>query len=243
MKKEMRKILFALSGLVFLTSCLKGSFESNYASLCSFEFGREIQDSVYFAESFMDGGLVFANARNASGELIGGFALSKQCDKVYKPNHRSRSLFCVADTTALGQVFSVYIQNPDKKTPEKDVVFASTQYGIIMPKVCFINNTNDTANIILYGRGEDVKPFAKGDYLKLIVTAFLDGKEKTKKAEAYLANYTDKGLMVLRDWTEFKLNELGDFDYLDFELESNRPDDLPMAFCMDNMISQISIKQ
>lgn len=243
MKKNIKNILLTLSGLALITGCLKGSFESNYSSICGFEFGREMKDSVYFAESFMDGGLVFANARNASGELIGGFALSKKCDKIYKPDHRSRSLFCVADTTALGEVFSVYVQNPDKKVPEKDIVFASTQYGIIVPKVCFINNTNDAANIILYGRGDDVLPFAEGNYLKLTVTAFLDGKEKEKKAEAYLANYTEKGLMVLRDWTEFKLNELGDFDYLDFQLESNRESDIPMSFCMDNMISQINIKQ
>ena len=238
----MKKIYIVLLAAVLATACLKGSYESNYNAVCNFEF-VDIQniDSIYHKNSFGEGGFIFCNKNDGTSEDIkGGFIFSMLCDTTYKAGHVSRSPFCVADTTAIGKCFLVYWKQDEASMPEHDIVFASSQYGTATPKNCYINNTNEVANIAMFGK-DGVPAFAEGDYLKLTVSATLNNVVKEKKAEIFLAKY-EGTLKVLTDWTKFDISGLGDFDYLDFNLSSNRSD-LPMRCCMDLFVVQVAIKQ
>jgi len=236
----MKKLLVILIGAVCITSCLKGSYQSNYTAVCSFEFNNIFKDSLYSKSYFAEGGFVFNSFRNKSEQFLGGFMISMKCDTIYKSGHISRSPYCVADTTAIGKCFLVFKQSEKETMPEHDIIFLSTEAGIAMPQNCYVNNTNDVANIVMFGR-DAVPAFKEGDYLKLTITATLGGKVKDKKVEVNLAEY--KGVLkVLKDWKLVNLTSLGDFDFLDFELTSNR-NDIPMLFCMDHFVAKVDISQ
>lgn len=236
----MKKLLIALVGVALMTSCLKGSYKSDYTATCSFEFSEAFSDSLYYKTYFSDGGFVFNSFRNNADEIPGGFMISMKCDPVYKAGHVSRSPYCVADTTALGKCFLVFRQLDDKSMPEHDIIFISTEIGAALPKLCYINNTNEVANIAKFGKGE-IPAFAEGDYLKMTISATLNNNVKDAKVEAYLAKY-EGSLKVITDWKLVDLNPLGDFDSLDIVLSSNRTD-IPMNFCMDEFVARVSIAQ
>ena len=52
----MKKLLVILIGAVCITSCLKGSYQSNYTAVCSFEFNNIFKDSLYSKSYFAEGG-------------------------------------------------------------------------------------------------------------------------------------------------------------------------------------------
>ena len=246
------------------TSCLKGSYEVTDYIISDFDaldrhYIVEL-DSVYNILPFIDRGYIGYNNRHRDydpstdpsdasvtvreyGYFTGGFSLSMKCDSLVKEGHVTRSEYCVADSTGhrFSAVFAVYYQNPDPaQMPDHDIVFVSSVFGSCTPSVCFVQNTNATVNLVRYGDA-DIPPFAQGDYIKLQAVGILDGKTSAP-AEMYLANYDGNGLSVVKKWTEFNLSPVGDFDYLDFTLSSNRTD-IPLFFCLDDLNCRIQLSR
>lgn len=236
--------LLAVAALA--SSCLDGSYYSTYIANCDFDwtdFAHQYPDSIYNTQAFVDGNSMVFNVKRDQDtkEFLGGFTISMLCDTIVEPGHVSRSQYCVADTTGafLSTGFIVLTQNPDpEKMPEHDIIFVQTDAGRAAANMAFICNTNNVANLILYGNDE-IPPFEMGDYLTVTFTTFLKGaKQKSKTAD--LARYSDKERKTVITWEKVDLNELGEFDCVDIDLASNRTD-IPMMCCIDSFRATVTI--
>lgn len=95
---------------------------------------------------------------------------------------------------------------------------------------------NNTAEVV-----EAVKQnFVDGDRLVLKATGYLNGT-KTGEAEIELAEYTEQKDSIIVNWTPFDLDKLGKVQYVEFEMISTK-DNIPTAFCMDDMVARISLE-
>jgi len=256
---KLSKLLGVTAFAAALHGCVgNGSFKSEYTDYCSFEYtsvsGFYTADSLYFSTDFTQGPstgtLAFHGKRNAEvsdiDDFKGGFMLSLLRDTVVAQGHlqgtnltRSKHSV-VADTTGANNSKGFAIFKYDYgNMPSPCVTFLMSQYeGFCLPRHMSVCNTNFVANSVTYGNG-DCRAFQSGDYLKLIITG-TNGGVTSGKAEFVLASCTDSGLNVVTTWKKFDLSDLGDFDTLDFTMESNVPG-APLQCCIDGLVVSVSV--
>lgn len=159
--------------------------------------------------------------------------------------------------------------------PEHDFQFFLAQgyTGSMTPISCLVANTAFT---MARANGYDLKPeypeypeyeFKKavtvppaegeegtgtrldGDFIRIVARGYKDGQAtstETKKA-IYLVDYIDgQQDSVLTGWKPFDLSDLGDVDFIDFDIECSESIEeagFPIYFCMDNFAAKVNIKR
>lgn len=138
--------------------------------------------------------------------------------------------------------FAILYDTAEK--PERQLTFTEDDYGTCAPQFCYVRNTSLVVSSIL--SGDSQFKFTEGDYLKLVVTGYLAGKE-TGKAEWFLADYRvpQNGgaapVSVTTVWKQMPLTKLGNIDAVDFSLDTNK-EGFPKYVCLDNLVASISVK-
>lgn len=252
---QFRKLILCALAVISLTSCMKqGSFKTSYIDYCSFEYSNIATvygtDSLNFESNFAQSAnyqtLVFMGKRSSDqitdiNEFQGGVMLSLLRDTVVAEKHFISEYSTVADTTGAdgSKGFAVLVCNPGNM-PEHTASFAATEFGTCTPHYMKVCNTNQVVNTAKFG--SDICPaFKEGDYIKLIVTGILNG-QKTAEASIDLVNYTTKGLEIITNWTKMDLSKIGDFDHLDFNIETNVPQ-APRKCCFDSLVLSVNIER
>lgn len=240
-------IIAGLAIAASVSGCANGSYHSEYTAFCTFEYTDATlygADSLYYEDNFSQAGtFAFLSKRSDDGsEFLGGFMLSLMKDTVYVKDHfTERSRYCVASdsTGAYNSTGFAIFYDSKNSMPEHSVSFLyASSGGVCSLSRVMVANTNETVNTARFGHGE-VPAFQQGDYLKINVTGFLNGEE-TASASYTLANYDGNGLNVATGWKQMDIGKIGQFDYLDFSLESNRTD-LPLYCCVDEIAAKVSI--
>lgn len=242
----MKKIFVLAVLAVMAASCFKGSYyESSFATISNFEYAdaaKYFVDSVYVSGDFQSGSYLLYSGSRTEGEmpeLLGGFGMSMRKDSSI---NLSVSPFSVFAGSRENNTFALFYDTPEK--PERQLTFTEADYGTCAPQFCFVRNTSYVVSSIL-SKDSPFK-FSNGDYLKLVVTGYLSGKE-TGKAEWFLADFrTPQNGGAAPDsvnttWRQMPLTNLGNVDAVDFSLETNK-EGFPKYVCLDNLVASISVK-
>ena len=240
----MKKILFIAVMAVMAVSCFKGTYyESSFATVSNFEFAdaaKYFTDSIFVNSDFQSGTYLLYSGSRTEGKdpkFKGGFAMSMKKDSSI---NLSVSPFSVYAGSAESNTFAIFYDTAEK--PERQLIFTEADYGTCAPQFCYVRNTSFVVSSI---RSGDSK-FTEGDYLKLVVTGYLAGKE-TGKAEWFLADYRvpqNGGAApdsVNTTWQQMPLTKLGNIDAVDFSLDTNK-EGFPKYVCLDNLVASISVK-
>lgn len=227
-------------------ACFKGSYyESSFTTIANFEYGdgaSDFTDSIYVKTDFSNGAYLSWHGSRTEGEmpkLTGGFALSMKKDSSI---NLAVSPFCVYAGASETNTFALFYDTPKK--PERQLRFTESANGTCAPQFCLVRNSSLVVSNIL---AEDSPfKFTEGDYLKLVVTGFLNGTE-TGKSEWFLADFREpeKGGeapdSVTVNWKPMSLTRLGNIDAVDFSLETNK-ERFPKYVCIDNLVASVSVK-
>ena len=229
---------------VMAVSCFKGTYyESSFATVSNFEFAdaaKYFTDSIFVNSDFQSGTYLLYSGSRTEGKdpkFKGGFAMSMKKDSSI---NLSVSPFSVYAGSAESNTFAIFYDTAEK--PERQLIFTEADYGTCAPQFCYVRNTSFVVSSI---RSGDSK-FTEGDYLKLVVTGYLAGKE-TGKAEWFLADYRvpqNGGAApdsVNTTWQQMPLTKLGNIDAVDFSLDTNK-EGFPKYVCLDNLVASISVK-
>ncbi len=230
--------------LISAFSCVKGSYQTSYRAICTFEPADTVQDfsnGIYNKTDIYQGGgvLKFCSKRTDDGEFTGGFAVCCRKDTIYKEGYMPKSPFYVADTTgaAKSACYAVFYDNRGRM-PEHSIEFVSRANGTCIPIGLYVVNTNLVVNTVKFGTSYG-PAFKQGDWMKLTITG-KRGTTTTGTVSVDLAKYDEKGLTVLTDWTAVPTDKLGAVEYIDLSIESNRYD-IPTYCCLDNVVADVSL--
>ena len=230
--------------LISAFSCVKGSYQTSYRAICTFEPADTVHDfsnGIYNKSDIYQGGgvLKFCSKRTDDGEFTGGFAVCCRKDTIYKEGYMPKSPFYVADTTgaAKSACYAVFYDNRGRM-PEHSIEFVSRANGTCIPIGLYVVNTNLVVNTVKFGTSYG-PAFKQGDWMKLTITG-KRGTTTTGTVSMDLAKYDEKGLTVLTDWTAVPTDKLGAVEYIDLSIESNRYD-IPTYCCIDNVVADVSL--
>ncbi len=237
----LKKFFLIAAVAVCAVSCFDDGpmYKNQYLLYSTFEYGNvfESKDSLYF-ESTNGGGLgwmdmgFFHKLNKGNTEFYGGFILSRLKGSGSSEDDRFRVNSGVGNDKSSN--YLVYYANPDKGLmPKDDIGFLSSEVGTCKILGCYVNNTKEVVNAVR-------NSFEVGDKLVLKMTGYL-GTQKTAEQEIVLAEYTDQKDSVMTNWTAFKLEKLGTIETIDIEIVSTR-DDIPKAFCLDDMAANIDLE-
>ncbi len=241
------RILLAFAIAACISSCMKGGYETSFTGFCNFEYS---DTSKYFVNGIYDkqdlvmasSSLAFCGKRNDDGEFFGGIMAGIRRDSVYMEGYVPKSMYTVADpyggankSTGFGILYDSVGAMPDH-----EVSFLYSNIGTCSLSALAVANTTFNVNAIMFGLN-GIPPFESGDYLTLKVTAIVGGQQ-TASASIDLARHNGKSLEVITKWTAMDVSKIGNFEYLDLNLETNRYD-LPLYCCIDNLVASIVIKQ
>ena len=86
--------------LISAFSCVKGSYQTSYRAICTFETADTVKDfsnGIYNKSDIYQGGgvLKFCSKRTDDGEFTGGFAVCCRKDTIYKEGYMPKSPFYV----------------------------------------------------------------------------------------------------------------------------------------------------
>lgn len=246
---RLNSILFSVLIAAGLSSCMKSSFEQSYTDICTFEYRDTSQYFVNGLFNKSDFGTGNSNAltlcgkrHEESGEFRGGMMVGIRRDSTYREGYIPKNLWVVADSVggaALSKGYGIFYDS-QVAMPDHEVVFNLRTIGTCSLNGLCVANTNYTVNAAKYGFS-DCPKFQEGDYLKFTVNA-IQGEAKTGSASIDLVKYDKSGLTVQIGWKAMEIKNALPFDYLDFELQTNRAD-LPLYCCIDNMVASVSVKQ
>ncbi len=235
-----KKVFFVLAVAAAAVSCLDDgpTYNNKYLLDTAFEYNNVFgaADSLYFESTagtgigWMDMG--FHHKLNGDKtKFMGGFILSRLKGNGQSEDDRFRVNSGTGKNNS--QNYIVYYSNPDQsQMPKRDIEFISNDVGTCTMVGCYVNNTKEVVNAVR-------NSFVTGDRLVIRMTGYI-GEQKTGEQEFVLAEYTEKKDSVVTSWSPFKLDKLGNIQYIDIEIESTRKE-IPAAFCMDNMIANIVI--
>ncbi len=248
--KNFGKLIFGTALAVSMVSCLgEATYSSSYRSDMSFENNWEKEtDSLFFQKEpgtgFGCGELAyFHKLTEDKSAFEGGFIVSRlkaesglDNDR-FRVNYREVTDEKKAPANDKYAPYLVYYMNPDVTMPQYDMEFMYAQLTsgtyTCTPVACLVNNTEEVVNAVKAN-------FADGDLLSLKMTGYLDG-QVTGSNEIVLAEYyMNKPDSLMQHWTVMKLDKLGQIDHIKIEMTSTKPE-VPKAFCLDNMIADISI--
>lgn len=235
----MRRIFYLICTAALAASCFSDDpmNSRSYNLNANFEFPDAVfmTDSVQVDKTYGEGigfhDLAFFHKLTPDkSALVGGFAVSRLKGSGYA---LGRNDFRVNSGAGYGgsQTYAVF-KSSEPNMPAHDVKFMNLQYGSCTMIGCYLNNTAEVVDSVKAN-------FAVGDRLTVRATGYLNGL-KTGQAELTLADYSTQKDSIVVNWTPFDLSKLGAVEYVDFEIISTS-DDIPASFCMDNMISYISL--
>ncbi len=238
--KVIKKLFLILSVAVCAVSCFGDddkSYSASYILSANFEYGNVFKsDSLYFEKQLGMGlgyrDLAFYHKLSEDkSEFLGGFLLSALKGGGQSDNDRFRVNSGAGANKSSS--YLVYFSNPDgSDLPEHDIEFTSSGFGTCSIVGCYVNNTKEVVNAVKAS-------FADGDRLAVRMTGFLGGK-KTGEQEFVLAEYTGSKDSLVTSWRPFELDKLGQVDIVEVDVISTR-NDIPKAFCMDDMIARIAV--
>ncbi len=244
----MKRIIFILSMALMAVSCfnLDTKSEQSYTLVASFEY-----TGMNYAEKFGADSLFFDNTNEGLGlgfqdlafyhkldagktDVLGGFLASYLSPvRAEEGGDNANRVYDVRAKKFTKNTYMVYrtsLQPSDM--PVHDVEFISKKYGTCTMAGCYVTNTVEVADSLAAN-------FEKGDRLTLKAVGYLDGK-KTDSAEIALADFSAQKDSIVSTWTVFDLKKLGAVEYVEFTLTSTKPD-IPLNFCMDNMVAAINL--
>ena len=252
---KLKTILCALALAAAASSCIKGSYKSEFTAYCSFESNNMkdyTKDSIKFDMDFTQGNALIVYGKRDEGNttFLGGFMLTKLKDSKIEEGHieaNEKSIYSVAADTAgyLSYGCAIFHDSKSEATmPEHDITFAYSQSGTCSLARMMVANTNYVVNTAKFGnRGLGVRPFnSVEDKLVLKVTAFVNGME-TGTISKTLLSYDEKdGLKENIGWRKVDISKISRFDWLDFSLECN-VENFPLYCCIDEMVVNVSVEQ
>ena len=222
--KISKAILGAAICALAATSCIKGSYHNSYTAYCTFESSdttssNKFFDGVFKSSDFYmgDGALAFCGKRTDDGEFRGGLMVGIRKDFRLEEDYIPKSLYTVVDSTG----------------------GASNSIGTCSLAALFVNNTSYVAHAVKYGLPGGIQAFKQGDKLTFKVTGYANGAV-TGTATIDLAKYDGNGLSLITKWEKMDVSKIGQFEFLDFSLETNRLD-IPQMCCIDNLVASVSI--
>lgn len=119
---------------------------------------------------------------------------------------------------------------------------SATNKSLFKPQSMMVNNSVYTYYTMLNGN-DYCKKFADGDWLVLKIYGIREGGEKIGPVEYYLADYRNGKSEIIKDWTFVSLDELGEVQYLLFQMDSSDKGkwgiNTPTYFCMDRLKIQL----
>ncbi len=236
-----KKLIFVLAVAFSAVACFDDdpNYKASYYLDTTFEYGNVFNssDSLYFDKVYGTGlgwkDLAFHEKLNVDKtEFLGGFILSRLKGSGDSKDNRFRVNSGVGFDKSSSYV--VYYANPDPSgMPKNDIEFMNAKYGTCTMVGCFVNNTKEVVNAVK-------SSFVDGDRLSIKMTGYLAGA-KTGESEFVLAEFTEQKDSLVTSWAAFKLDKLGTVDVVDIEIISTR-DDIPKAFCMDDMFANVFLQ-
>lgn len=240
----MKRFIIILSVAVMAVSCFNLDSESkkSYTLFADFEFTWVDYPSSFGADSLMFDSeiglgigfdyLGFYHKLNAEKtDVAGGFIASYLSPvKADAGGNNSDRLYDILSKKK--NTYLVYRNNGQPDMPEHDIQFMSKKYGTCTMVGCYVTNTVEAADSVLAN-------FEVGDRLTLKATGYLDGS-KTGEAEIALADFSAQKDSIVSTWTAFNLSKLGSVEYVEFTVTSTKPD-VPLDFCLDDMIASIEL--
>lgn len=165
--------------------------------------------------------------------LLGGFAVSRLKGSGSELGRNDLRVNSGAGSQG-SPTYTVFKYDRDPaKMPQHALQFINAKYGTCSMVGCYINNTSEVVDSVKAN-------FVNGDRLVLKATGYLNGA-KTGEAELVLAEYNNQKDSIVVNWTPFKLQALGNIEYVDFEMTSTAAN-IPTSFCMDDFIAYVSLE-
>ncbi len=237
--KMIKKIIFVFAVAFCAASCWDKdgpTYSSSYTLDTTFEYGSApFRDSLYFdSENGVGLGwqeMAFYHKLDESRNVFhGGFILSQ-----LKGSGSGNDRFRVNSGVGMANsaTYMVYYRNPVRsQMPDHSVEFVAKEYGTCEMLGCYVNNTKEVVDSVKNN-------FKTGDKLSIKMTGYLNGKE-TAVSEFVLAEYTEAKDSLVTKWAPFNLEKLGSVEYVEIEVLSTN-ENVPRAFCMDDMFAKIAI--
>ncbi len=238
--KMIKKLILIFTAAVCAASCWDQgpTYSGNYQLDTEFEYSglKFNSDSLYFesqegGKGFAWTDLAFYHKLDESGNVFkGGFILSQ-----LKGSGSGNDRFRVNSGVGMANspTYVVYYRSPFRADmPDHSIEFISKEYGTCEMIGCYVNNTKEVVDSIKNN-------FKPGDKLSIRMTGYLDGKE-TGSREYVLAEYTEAKDSLVTEWSPFELGKLGSIEYVDIEVLSTN-ENVPRAFCMDDMFAKVSV--
>lgn len=252
---KLRTILCALALAAAASSCIKGSYKSNFTAYCSFESDDMTvytKDSIKFDMDFVQGNSLYVYGKRDEDDsrFLGGFMLTKLKDSKIEEGHITgnfKSVYSVAADTAgyLSRGCAIFHDSKSSLTmPAHEMEFAYSKNGTCGLTRMMVANTNYVVNTAKFGNPSlGVRAFnSPEDKLVLKVTAYRNGLEVTTVSKTLLSYDDRDGLKANIGWRKMDVSKITSFDQLDFSLECN-VENFPLYCCIDEMILNVSVEQ
>lgn len=252
---KLKTILCELALAAAATSCMKGSYQTNFTAYCSFESDDMTvytKDSIKFDMDFTQGNSIFVcGKRNEDkSKFLGGMMLTKLKDSKIEEGHidgNTKSIYSVAADTAgfMSKGCAIFHDSQSSTTmPEHEMIFAYSKAGTCSLKRMMVANTNYVVNTAKYGNKDlGVRAFnSVEDKLVLKVTSYVNGLESGTTSITLLSYDEKTGLKENKGWRKLDVSKISRFDWLDFKLEST-VENFPLYCCIDEMVVNVSIEQ
>ncbi len=247
----MKKFLVVFLAAMMAVACLKdGPTNSHqYNLLATFEYVNDYDiptqfgDDSLYVDDVIGLGMVwndvaFLHKLNEDKKTVkGGFVLSCLKGRVCKEGYEAdpvKDLYRVNAPVDSSRTYMVFVDaGVEDMMPAHDVEFYNDQYGTCLVGGCFVN-------VPVYVAFAASKEFKDGDALVLKATGLRDGKVTAEKSME-LITCTEGKVVIPEMWKVFDLKELGDIQYIDFDVQSSNPK-VPEVFCMDNFGARVSLE-
>ena len=195
------------------------------------QFFKDGADSVYVGEGFSTGPCSHYSKADASGKLLGGFALCIGVDTLASPERRPARL-AVFDKGGWNEslAYAVFHDTLASLMPEHAITFyIPNDESYCTPKLVYVQNVQAVVQAAQFGNDLAGGPFTDADYLTVTFTGSFKGTARESKTVKLV-----DGKKPLEAWTEVDLSSMGNIDALDLHLESSRSD-FPLYCCIDNL--------
>jgi len=238
--KNFRIVLLAAVALMASACFSHKPSTANYTLVGNFEYAYGylgFKDSVYHAQNILTDEISCLFSSYEDQSFKGGWSLSVKIDSLDADGNVSPYSSAGPGAGAgKSDVYAVFYQNPDNGVMtdyDWKIFFDGYSEHNCTLIGCYIDNSSTTLKTL------EANPLVDGDYMKLVVTGYLEDAEKGS-VETYLFQCTDGKSEVVTKWTSLDLSSIGNVDALRFRLVSNRSDVEPY-FCMDSITMRVSL--
>lgn len=245
---NLKNLFFIAAVTAALSSCFGDDIKNTEQYACTANFDEFYsafdKDSVLFSDYIYNYDMLFHNGLK-DDVFYSGTVLSMAADTVLVEGEVTEHKYCPYAVYGKGgafgtQIFGVFYDSADTTAMAKhDMSFVRSTLGTMTMVGVMVNNTAETVNAVKNGT-ESLPKFEKGDWLKVKFTGTKDDKV-TGSVEAVLAEYSEAKDSIMVNWSYVDLQKLGNIDYMDMEISSNR-EDYPRYFCFDYLVSMVNLE-